>query len=81
MEAACKKLDPAPGPGIYQPRRPADTPLYRVVRENLETYLARAREACVDHDPVPPHVERTFRKYLECGILAQREAVQPGCAS
>lgn len=70
MEAACKRLAPAPEPGIYQPRRPADTPLYRVVRENLESYLARAREACVDHDPVPPHVERTFRKYLECGILA-----------
>jgi hypothetical protein len=41
-----------------------------LIRENIEAYLALARERCVDLDPVPPHVERTFRQYIECGILA-----------
>ncbi|MBC8423237.1 transposase zinc-binding domain-containing protein, partial [bacterium] len=32
--------------------------------------MARARQDDPDIPPVPAHVERTFRKYLECGILA-----------
>lgn len=55
---------------LYKPRRPQDTLLYKLVQENLETFLARAREACFDDDPIPPHVERTFRKFLECRIPA-----------
>jgi hypothetical protein len=42
--------------------------LYRVVQGHLETFLALA------DDPtgpgLPGYVERDFRKYLECGILA-----------
>jgi hypothetical protein len=38
-----------------------------VVREQLETFLARARER---ERPVPRFVERELRRYLECGILA-----------
>ncbi len=30
----------APSSGIYRPRRPAATLLHRVMRDNLETYLA-----------------------------------------
>ena len=57
-------------PGFYRPRRPERTVLYQVVQIHLETFLSRLREADPDADPVPRHVERTFRRYLECGIFA-----------
>ncbi len=41
--------------------------LYRVVQQNLETFLASAQE----HGRVVPRfVERELRAYLACGILA-----------
>jgi hypothetical protein len=67
--------DPAPlarahcahrGPS-YQRRRPEETALYQVVREELESFLARARER---DRPVPRFVERELRAFLACGILA-----------
>ena len=58
-------------PGVYRSRRPKQTVLYRLVQEHLESYLSANREACPDHDPIPAYVERTFRKFLECGILAR----------
>jgi hypothetical protein len=74
MEAAlapvqAEYLDPSLT-AIYKPRRPQETPLYHLVQENLETFLADSREDCPDDDPIPSYVERTFRKYLECGIPA-----------
>jgi len=63
-------LDPTTT-GIYKPRRPQETILYRTIQQNLETFLATAREACPDDDPIPAYVERTFRKYLDCGVLAR----------
>lgn len=74
MEASVK-LGPAENldtalTALYKPRRPQDTLLYRLVQENLETFLASFREASLDDDPIPAYVERTFRKYLECGIPA-----------
>jgi hypothetical protein len=39
---------------------------YRCVQEHLETWLAQCRDAGL----VPAYVEREFRGYLECGILA-----------
>jgi len=44
--------------------------LYHVVQQHLETYLALAREEDWDGHAVPAFVEREFRRYLECGILA-----------
>jgi hypothetical protein len=41
--------------------------LHSVVREQLESFLARAREG---DRPLPRFIEREFRAYLECGILA-----------
>jgi len=41
--------------------------LYTVVREQLETFLTRARER---DRPVPRFVERELRAFLGCGILA-----------
>jgi len=62
---------PAQGctPAIYRPKDPANTLLYRVVQEHFETYLSLSTEGW-DDNPVPAYVEREFRRYLECGILA-----------
>ena len=56
--------------GVYRRRRPERTVLYEAVRQDLETWLARSREACPDDDPIPGWVEEEFRRYLTCGILA-----------
>jgi len=40
--------------------------LHGVLRENLETFLLRARE---QDRSVPRFVERELRAYLECGLL------------
>jgi hypothetical protein len=40
------------------------------VQHHLETFLARAAEADTLAEGVPAWVERDFRGYLECGILA-----------
>ena len=48
--------------------RPERSLLYRAVQTHLATWLALAGAG--DADPVPAHVEREFRRYLERGILA-----------
>jgi hypothetical protein len=64
-------VEPAQGctPALYRPRDPANTVLYRVVQAHFETYLSLSSEGW-DDNPVPAYVEREFRRYLECGILA-----------
>jgi hypothetical protein len=64
-------VEPAQGctPAVYRPRDTANTVLYRVVQGNFETYLSLSGEGWEDN-PVPGYVEREFRRYLECGILA-----------
>src|SRR5437899_13018715 len=52
----------------YTPRNAEATVLYRVVAEELETFLARQQER---DRPVPRFVEREFRSFLDCGILAR----------
>jgi hypothetical protein len=54
----------------YSRRHPEQTALYQVVQQHLETYLALAGEDDWDGQRVPAYVEREFRHYLECGILA-----------
>jgi hypothetical protein len=63
---------PSAGPHAqpYRRRRPETTTLHRIVREHLETYLALANESDPMGDGVPDHVEKEFRSYLTCGILA-----------
>jgi len=60
----------ANGPMPYRRRRPERTLLYRTVQTHFATWLALTRDSAVDGDPVPADVEREFRRYLECGILA-----------
>jgi hypothetical protein len=57
-------------PARYRPRRPRESVLYRCVQAHLETWLVQCRDGHDDAGPVPAHVERQFRRYLECGILA-----------
>ena len=58
------------GPAVYRRRRPERTLLYRIVQDNLETWLARREVAEVETGAVPRWVEGELRRYLECGILA-----------
>ncbi|MBW2727016.1 MAG: transposase zinc-binding domain-containing protein [Deltaproteobacteria bacterium] len=51
----------------YERRQPERTLLHRVISEQLESFLAKARERC---EPVAYFVERELRAYLECGVLA-----------
>ena len=55
-------------PFAYSPRNPEKTVLYRIVAEQLETFLERQRRR---GRPVPRFVERELRSYLDCGILAR----------
>ena len=57
-------------PQPYRRRRPETTTLHRIVREHLETYFALANESDPMGNGVPDHVEKEFRSYLRCGILA-----------
>ena len=66
MAAASQGCGAAP----YCRRHPEQTVLYQVVQQHLETYLALAGEDDWDGQRVGAYVEREFRHYLECGILA-----------
>jgi hypothetical protein len=50
----------------YQPRRSEESILYRVVAENLESFLARQQER---GRVVPRFVAHDLRSFLDCGIL------------
>jgi hypothetical protein len=58
------------GAAIYKRRRPEGTVLHKIVRDNLETYLARAGRDDGFTGGVPFYVEGALRDYLKCGILA-----------
>jgi hypothetical protein len=51
----------------YQRRRPELTPCYRILQEELDTFLAD-RQA--EDRPVPDYVVEEFEAYLKCGILS-----------
>lgn len=63
------RSEPTASPAIYRRRHPERTVLYQVFQENLESYLAQARWEDPAGEAVPSHVEREFRKYLQCGLL------------
>jgi hypothetical protein len=52
----------------YRRRQPERTVLYRTVQTHLATWLELAQDE--SGRSTPAHVEREFRRYLECGILA-----------
>ena len=51
----------------YQPRRPTETLLYRIVSEHLDDFLNEARDNYAR--PLPRYVEQELRSFLKCGIL------------
>ena len=56
-------------PRTYQPREPEKTVLYPIIRDNLEAFLAEARQK---HDRgLPKYVEQEFRAFLDCGIASE----------
>jgi hypothetical protein len=51
------------------PAAPTETVLYDLVRENLESFVAYARE---HYDGgLPQYVEREMRAYLKCGVFSE----------
>ena len=52
----------------YRPRRPEESLLYQVVAGELETFLASQQD---NERHVPGFVEKEFRSFLDCGVLAR----------
>jgi hypothetical protein len=52
----------------YRPRNPEASPLYAAVAGHLETFLTRQAER---DRRLPGFVEREFREFLDCGVLAR----------
>jgi hypothetical protein len=54
---------------VYRPRRPKQTPLYRLVSQHLEDFLRVYDERFAKrHGPLRPVVERVLREFLTCGL-------------
>ncbi len=52
----------------YRPRNPEESLLYQVVAGELETFLASQQD---NERNVPGFVEKEFRSFLDCGVLAR----------
>ena len=65
MSAACASARTA----VYRRRRPERTALYRTVQAHLATWLELSCDSRQGASGPAP-IEREFRRYLECGILA-----------
>jgi hypothetical protein len=61
----------APLAAGYRRREPEKTVLHAIVRDHLETFLQEARECDGEGDGYPNFIEREFRRYLACGLLAR----------
>ena len=58
-------------PRGYRPRQPLESVLHRIVRENLETFLAEGRERSASGEGYPWYVEKEFRDLLSCGDMSR----------
>jgi len=70
-----------PLPRGYRPRRPQTTAFYRVISDHLETMLQDARDRSPHGFGLPRHVEDSFRRLLDCGVVERGFArvVCPSC--
>lgn len=57
---SCPKLSTA----VYKPRRPERTVLFEVIKKHYKTWHKKSEEA------VPSYIDKEFKQYLQCGILA-----------
>ena len=53
----------------YEPRSPAQSVLYQIVRDHLETFRGQAARVC-DGERLPRFIEDEFEGFLRCGWLA-----------
>lgn len=53
----------------YPTRNPSETILYKVVQENVETFI-QMTETDPNRKGLPEYVKREFYEYLRCGVLA-----------
>jgi hypothetical protein len=54
---------------VYKPRRPRDSPLFRLVEQHIEEFLRVYPERFAkEHGPLRPVVERVLREFIRCGI-------------
>ena len=54
---------------VYRPRRPRESPLFRLVEQHLEAFLRVYQERFAKvHGPLRPVVERVLRRFLTCGL-------------
>jgi hypothetical protein len=58
-------------PRSYRPRQPQATVLHRVVRENLETFLAQGVQHSASGEGYPLYVEKEFRDFVVCGDMSR----------
>jgi hypothetical protein len=56
-------------PRVYRPRRPRESPLFRLVEQHIEEFLRVYPERFERaHGPLRPVVERVLREFLTCGL-------------
>ena len=55
---------------VYARRRPEETPLYNVVRENLDTLYDAVDEGAIAV-ALPKFVRKELEGYLDCGLLCR----------
>ena len=49
---------------VYRPRKPEKTVLFEVIKKYFKTWSQNSEE------PIPFYIDKEFKKYLQCGILA-----------
>jgi len=55
---------------VYKPRRPRESPLYRLVEQHLEELLRVSPARFLrQYGPLRRVVERVLREFLKCGLL------------
>jgi hypothetical protein len=57
----CPKLSQT----LYRPRRPENTVLFSIIKKYYNTWKKNTQ------NPIPCYVDKTFKKYLDCGNLAK----------
>lgn len=61
----------APLPKTYRPRAPQSSPLHRIVREHLKTFLAEGIEKSASGEGYPYYIEKEFLDLLTCGDMTR----------